>query len=807
MNDLRYACRQLLKNPGFTAVAVLTLGLGIGAATAMFGLIQGVLLSPPPYSEPDRLVLVSPARIDGQPFQQGCTIGQWLEWRKAIDAIQAPALYSWTFNFLVLPDGSESLGGMVVTKEFFSVLGIKAMLGHEFTGSEIAAPNAPPSTIILGHELWRRRFNGDPNIIGKSVHISRHPAPLTVVGVMPPGVRFLPDPSTASEPNYDVNAHVDFWLPVAPDETRPKSWGWNAVTRLRDGATLQKAQAEVTALTARHARSDPDLEGITAKVLPVQDELNHEGRLLLMPLLGAVAFLFLIACGNVAGLLLARGLQRQPEYAIRSALGAGRWRLFRQVLIESVALALVGSVFGAGLAAGAVKLFKAIGGRAIPRSDAVTVGWQVFAFGLVAALLAAAFAGLLPAVRASFLDPYPALKGTRSSAGRTERRLLGGVATFQIALTLALLAGAVLLIRTMSNLTKVRPGYDTENILAMTVTSVQREQWKDFHTRALERVSALPGVRQAAFVWGLPLTGNKWRGQMEIVGQPESSKLKEQMHLPLRTVTPDYFDALGIKIVDGRGFRPSDNSEAPAVAVVNEALAGRYFPKTNPIGRKMRFVGDTNRVIEVVGIVSNTRTEALSHPAEPEIYFPFWQSSAFSKDLIVRAASDPRPLAAVVKRELQSVDPTAAVEHVRTMEDIRRESVAPRTFAMRLLVGFSLAASALALVGIYGVVSLSVGARTKEIAVRMAIGAQWHEILRLILGEGFRLIVLGVFLGAIIAVSLGRVLEAFLFETKPADPVTLGGVALLFAAVALVACLLPACRAARVDPMEALRYE
>ena len=371
----------------------------------------------------------------------------------------------------------------------------------------------------------------------------------------------------------------------------------------------------------------------------------------------------------------------------------------------------------------------------------------------------------------------------------------------------SLLSGAALLIRTVSNLAKVRPGYDTENILVMTVTSVQLDQWKDFHTRALERVSTLPGVSQAAFVWGLPLTGNKWGGEMEIVGQPGSSKLRDQMHLPLRSVTPDYFDALGIKVVDGRGFRPSDNSEAPDVAVVNEALAGRYFPKANPIGRKMRFVGDTNRMIEVVGIVSNTRTEALSHQAEPEIYFPFWQSGAFSKHLIVRAASDPRPLAALVKRELQSVDPTAAVEHARTMEDIRRESVAPRTFAMRLLIGLSLAASALALVGIYGVVSLSVGARTKEIAVRMAIGAQWHEILRLILGEGFRLIVLGVVLGAIIAVSLGRVLEAFLFETKPADPLTLGGVALLFAAVALVACLLPACRAARVDPMEALRYE
>jgi len=807
MNDLRIAFRQLLKNPGFAAIAVLTLGLGIGAATAMFGLIQGVLLSPPPYAKPERLVLLSPARIDGQPYQQGCTIGQWLEWRKASRAFQAPALYSWTFNFLVLPDGSESLGGMVVTRDFFSILGLKPTLGHEFTELEIPAPNTPPTSIILGHDLWQRRFNGDPDIIGKPVHISRQPAPLTVVGVMPPGVRFLPDPSTASEPNYDVNARVDFWLATKPDESKPKNRGWNAVARLREGATLEQAQAEATALTARHAATDPDLDGITAKVRPVQDELNQEGRRLLIPLLGAVALVFLIACGNVAGLLLARGLQRQPEYAIRAAMGAGRWRLCRQVLIESVALALVGAAFGAGLAAATVKLFKAIGGHAIPRSDAVTVGWPVFAFGLVAALTAAALAGLLPAVRASILDPYPALKGTRSSADRTERRLLGGVATFQIALTLALLVGAALLIRTVSNLARLRPGFDTENILAMTVTCVQRDRWKDFHTRALERVSALAGVRQAAFVWGLPLTGNKWGGDMEIIGQPGTSKLKDRMNLPLRSVTPDYFDALGVKIMDGRGFRPSDNSEAPPVAVVNETLAGRYFPKANPIGRKLRFVGDTNRTIEVVGIVSDIRTEGLSQRAEPEIYFPFWQGGAFSKHLIVRTASDPRSLAGLVKRELRSVDPTAAVEHVKTMEDIRRESVAPRTFAMRLLVGFSLAASCLALVGIYGVLSLSVGARTKEIAVRMAIGARGHEILGLVLGEGLRLIVLGVVLGAILALSLGRILETFLFEAKPTDPITLGGPALLFTAIALLACWVPACRAARVDPMVALRYE
>jgi predicted permease len=381
------------------------------------------------------------------------------------------------------------------------------------------------------------------------------------------------------------------------------------------------------------------------------------------------------------------------------------------------------------------------------------------------------------------------------------------VTVLQTALTLALLVGGALLIRTVHNLARVRPGYDTENILAMTVTSVERDHWKEFHTRALERVAALPGVKHAAFVWGLPLTGNKWNGDMEIVGQATSSKLEDKIHLPLRSITPDYFEAMGIRLASGRGFSPSDNSDAPPVAVINEALAQRYFPGADPVGRKMRFAGDTNRTIEVVGIVSNTRTEALSEQASPEIYFPFWQSGAFSKHLIVRSTGDPHPLIAMIRQELHTIEPTASVEHFKTMQDIRRDSVAPRTFAMRLLLGFAIIASVLALVGIYGVLSLSVGSRTKEIAVRIAIGAQRLQILRLVVGEGFRLVLLGLVLGAIVTAFLGRLLATFLFGVTPTDPLALAAAALGFTTVALIACWLPAHRAIKVDPIEALRCE
>ena len=382
--DFRFALRQLRKNPGFAAIAVLTLGLGIGAAAAMFGLIQGVLLSPPPYANPGRVVLISPARSDGRPYMRGATIGQWISWRKA-RSIEPPAAYRWTFNFLVLPDGSQAMGGLMVTPNYFSVLGVRPMLGREFTDAELARPNVPPSAIILGHDLWQRQFHGDPAIVGRSVRMSRMPAPLPVVGVMPPGIRFLPDPGASSEPNYDLNAHVDFWFGTAPDETRLTSGAGNTVARLTDGATVAAAQAEVAALSAGVAAADPALQGITATVVPVQDVLNRDGRRLLIPLFGSVALVFLIACANVAGLQLTRGIQRHSEFAMRSALGAAHGRLFRQTLTESLVLALAGAAMGAVLAIGIIALLKGIAGQAVPRADAVHVGWPVFVFGLFAA--------------------------------------------------------------------------------------------------------------------------------------------------------------------------------------------------------------------------------------------------------------------------------------------------------------------------------------------------------------------------------------------------------------------------------------
>jgi putative ABC transport system permease protein len=806
LDDFRFGFRQLRRNPGFAAIAIITLGLGIGAATAMFGLIQGVLLSPPPYADPGRVVLISAARTDGRPYTRGATIGQWVSWQQA-RSIEPPAIYRWTFNFLVLPDGSQSMGGMVVTPAYFGVLGLRPILGREFTAAELGRPNVPPSAVILGYDLWRRKFAGDPAIVGRTIRISRMPAPLPVVGIMPQGIRFLPDPGASSEPNYDLNAHVDFWLGMAPDQSRPTDGAGNAIARLRGGATVAEAQAELAATSAGLAQADSALQGITAVVVPVQDVLNRDGRRLLVPLFGSVALVFLIACANVAGLLLTRGLQRHPEYAMRSALGAGRWRLLRQALTESLVLALAGAGLGAGLATGVIALLKAIAGQAVPRVDAVRVGWPVFVFGLLAATIAAGIAGLLPAARASLPNRFQGLKGSRTTAGRGERRLLGAVATLQIVLTVALLSGAALLIRTARNLDRMQPGYDTENLLAMTVTTMDRQKSTEFHKLALERVASVPGVTRAAFAWGVPLTGNKWSADVEFPGQPGSSKLTDRISLPLRSITQDYFEVMGMRLAEGRAFRESDRPDAPRVAIVNATLAKRYYADRNAVGAHLQFAGSNNKPLEIVGVVADTRTTDLSEAAEPEIYLPFWQSGAFSKHLVVRATGDPTALAALVRSEMRKIDPTSAVERITTMADIRRASVAPRTFAMRLLVGFAGVATVLALVGLYGVLSLSVNSRMKEIAVRKAVGAQRYQIVQLVVGEGSRLVIGGLVLGATVAVLVGRLLRTLLFDVRPSDPIALGLAAVAFGAVALTACLVPAYRASRVDLMESLRQE
>jgi putative ABC transport system permease protein len=709
---------------------------------------------------------------------------------------------------LIRNDGSQSMQGMEVTKSYFQVMGMSPVAGRGFADSDFG--QGPVKAILLGYEFWQRAFGGDKQIIGKTVRISRWDVPPTVIGVMKPGVRFLPSPGAAKEPNYDVNATVDFWVPMDPNPKYLKQPGWNVVARLRDGATPQQAQQELAVLTAREAQAEKQFEGFAPQLEPVTDEMNRDGRRILLPLLGAAALVLLIACGNAAALLLVRGLQRQQEYAVRSAMGMGRIALLRQVLTESLLLALLGGAFGVGLAFGAVKLFKVIAGHAVPRLDGVTIGWAVLGWELGTAVLAAFFAGVFPALRAFRLDPMEVLKnaGPKGTAGIGERRLLRGVTTLQTALTLALLVGAGLLIRTMVKIAKVSSGYNTSRILTMSVTDVQSwSTWGSFHRQALERVAGIPGVQYAAFAWGVPLTGNNWPATLEIEGQPPAVKESDKTALPLRAVTPDYFKLMGMGLMEGREFRSSDDDKSPNVAIVNQAFADRYFPHGNALGRRFWMNGRDKPGTEIVGEIANGRTDDLTQAASPEIYLSLWQASAFSKHLVVRTTADPRAVVVAVERELRSVDPTAAIENVKTLEQIRDESLASRTFAMHLLTGFSAVGSVLTLVGIYGVLSLSVASRHRELAIRSAVGAQQKDIRRLIFGEGFRLIAGGVLVGVVLAIILSRVLRSFLFEVQPNDPATLIVVGALFVAVGLLACWVPVRRAGKVDPLEAFRYE
>jgi putative ABC transport system permease protein len=809
LEDARFGLRLLLKQPSFSLIAIVTLALGIGATSAVLSLVQGVLLTPPPYRKPQQLVLVTTARTDRRRMDspRGWPAQQWQEWQNQAKSVQGIAGYRWIFNFLIRNDGSQSMQGMLVTKDYLPLTGLKTVVGRGFEPSDFGP--GPGRAILLGYEFWQRAFNGDPRIIGKTVRISRWDVSPTVVGVVQPGVRFLPSPEAAKEPNYDVNATVDFWVPSTPDPKNQQEPSWNLIARLREGTVEQQAQQELGMLAAEEAQSVKQFEGFTPRLEFVTEEVNRDGRRILVPLLGAAVLVLLIACGNTAALLLVRGLERQPEYAVRTALGMGRIALFRQVSTESLLLALMGGTLGVGLAFGVVRLFKVIAGHAVPRLDEVTTGWGLLGWAVGAAVVASLIAGAFPAWRASRLEPMAVLKdaGPKGTAGIGERRLLRGVTMAQTALTLALLVGAGLLIRTMLNIARVPPGYNTGRILTMSVTEVQSfSTWGSFHRQALERIAALPGVEYAAFAWGVPLTGNNWPATLEIEGQPPALKESDKTALPLRAVTPDYFKLMGVALIDGREFRSTDDDKAPNVAIVNQAFANRYFPQQNLIGRKFWLDGRDKPSTQIVGEIANGRTDDLTQEPSPEIYLPLWQAQAFSKHLVVRTSADPRAVVVEVERELHAIDPTAAVENVKTLGQIRDDSLASRTFAMQLLVGFALVGSALTLVGVYGVLSLSVASRRKELAIRSALGAQQKDIRNLIFVEGFQLLGAGVLAGVALAVILSRALGSFLFGVEPGDPLTLTIVGAVFVAVGLLACWVPVRRAATVDPLEALRH-
>jgi putative ABC transport system permease protein len=803
---LTQAIRRLTRSPGFALLAVLMLTLGIASTTAIFSLISGVLLTPPPYEEPEDLVFVSTARADNRdeagifnwPEQL------WTEWLTDSETLESIAGYRWVFSFLVSNEGSEGVEGMAVSEGYFSVIDIEPQLGRTFIEADSNGTENP--AIILGHDLWQRRFNGDPGIIGQTVRLSRTP-PATVVGVMPPDVRFLPSPGVASEPNYNLHEKVDFWTPI-PRQMREQP-AWNAIARLKPGVTTSEAEAEIAVLLAGYSESVPEIQGLGARLDPLISVLNADAERLLLPLLAAAALVLLIACGNATALLLIRGLQRQHEYGLRAAIGAGSARMFGLVIAEAVVLAVISGTLGILLALALVRVFTTVSGDAVPRIEDVAIGWPVLAFGIGAALIACLIASLAPAMRAVRLNPVNSLRlgGQKSSDTQTQRRLLGTVVIAQAALTLALLIGAGLLIRTMMNLDIVRPGYDTRNLLTMSVTAVDSD-FQDFHQPALERVLALPGVEGAAFAWGVPLTGNAWPSRIEIQDYNPPNPDDTFVALPIRSVTSGYFDMLNQPVIVGRDFRASDNQQAPQVAIVNETFVERYLGGGTAIGKTVWPRGrDGGQEATIIGVIADSRTNDLTAAAEPELYLTLWQAGAFSKHLVVRSQASPEVIASGVRAALRDIAPTVAIEDIKTLDEIRGESLASRTFATSLLIGFAVIACVLTLGGVYSVLSLSVAARRREIAIRSAIGAERGQLLGLVMRQGMRMIVIGVAAGVVVSIALSRLLQSWLFGVDAIDPLTLLGATALFVLLALIACWVPAQRASSIEPVEALRAE
>jgi putative ABC transport system permease protein len=806
LQDLRHTLRGLASRPAFAAITAFTLALGIGSTSAVFTLVEGVLLTRPPYQEPDRLVVIPAVRPDGPDERlRGWAPSQLYAWREQAVTMESLAAYNWNFDFIVGDDSAEPVQGLRVGAGYFETIGVEPELGRAFLDSELQPGGA--AAVVISHDLWANAFESDPQIIGKPIRMRGAASPV-IVGVMPEGIRLLPSPTAAGEPNYDENALVEFWLPLVVRPQDLDRQGLNVIGRLRPGASLAEAQVELAQLTQRQVAEKPDFAGMTPNVESLSDYMNRGAGGILWPLFGAAGLVLLIACGNAAVLLLVRGMQRRHEYAVRSALGVKRVALFRQAASEGLVLALIGGGVGVLMGLAIVEVFKLIASHAVPRLDAVTIQWPVFAWSLGAAFLSAAVAGLFPALYAARTDPANALKnaGTKSSIGLGERRVLGALTTFQAALTLVLLVGAGLLIRTMVNLANVPSGFASANVLTMSVTAVEGS-WGDFHRTALERIAAIPGVERVAFGWGVPLTGNSWPVEMEIEGLPVSADRNNRVALPVRAVTPDYFDLLGVGLLTGREFRPTDDNQAPNVALVNQAFVDRFFPGGIAVDKKLWFNGMDRPPSTIVGVVADMRADDLSRTAEPQVYLPLWQATAFSKHLLVRTTSNPESVATAIQSELHAINPAVAVEHVQHLDEIRDASLASRTFAAQLLIAFAAAACVLTLVGVYGVLALSVASRRREIAIRSAVGARENNIRRLVFQEGMRLVGLGAVAGIIASILLSRTLAAFLFAVEPTDPLVLAGVLAAFLFVVLLACWAPTRRALKIAPAEALRTE
>jgi putative ABC transport system permease protein len=804
LQDLRYGLRGLLKRPGFTVVAVVTLALGIGANTAIFSLVSAVLVRPLKYKDPQRLVMVwEDNSAIGFPRDTPAS-GNYADWKAQNRVFEDMAAIE-ERDYDLAGDGAEpeKISAFAVTSNFFPLLGATPARGRNFTAEEDKPGGAKVAVISDG--LWRRRFGG-AEVVGRDIMLNGEK--YTVVGVMPRGFQF-------------ESPSVGVWVPIAFTPELLANHGRHyleVVARLKPGVTVEQADADIknimSGIVAAHPEQAP--QGMTAVVVPLHEQLTGDVRQPLLMLLVAVALVLLIACANVAGVLLSRAASRQREIAVRAALGASRWRIVRQLLTESLMLGIVGGALGTLLALWSFAFLQQLIPEGMRETTALGLDATVLAFTLFVSLLAGVVFGLAPALQASKTDLHDTLKqGGRSSSGG--RRLRGAFVVAQVALALMLLVGAGLLIQTLYRLRNQYAGLRPEGVLTVrTQLATERygEQSRrvDFYERVLARVKSQPGVVAAAYTTSIPLVWKGGGNGLTLEGKQAAPGVKWSANH--RQISTDYFRAMNIPLRDGRGFEERDDESSAPVAIVNETMARAYWPGESAVGRRFKIGGPNSDApwMTVVGVVADVRQMGVDAPVKAEMYMPYRQTADFAdffgpRDLVVRTTVAPQSIVPAVRQAVHEVDPYQPVSDVRTMDEVLGRETEQRRTGMILLTAFAALALLLSALGIYGVLSYFVVQHTQEIGVRMALGAQTSDVLRLVVGKGMRLALAGVAVGIAGALALARLMRSLLFEVNAADPLTFFAIALLLSLVALLACYVPARRATKVDPMVALRYE